>query len=305
MNEFHWFAIALVVTTFIALFVLAALRYVAGRYWARTVESIAGVMFWLSALVLLAAYAYLLQASTLNRLIRSEIVPEEPWFAFLHQATILMTPTVMSGILTLFAIVGGFLFAHYLDVLFSLIGYGLQWSNLSREERSAWVQKLVECLLLIPVGLLLVWADAKVFAFRWAYDLSTLEERIGWEASIAHVLQYAYFAGMLFITFVLHRKYRQYQEAAGLLPIEGQEEQPQARTRVSPPQLQQRTTVPSENQGGINGDHEGGRIVVVSPPTGERTPPNQPDGRIIDDFSEDDNEVLSVHFDPFATRRRR
>lgn len=310
MTEFHQFGIALVGATFLCLFFLAILRRIVGGSWARTVERIAGVIFWSSALAFLVAYAYLLQASTLNRLIRSEIVPEEPWFAFLHQRTILTTPTVMAGILTFFAVLGGFLFAYYFDVLLSLIGFGFQWSNLSVAQRAAWVQQLVSCLVLITVGLLLVLADAKVFAFRWAYDLKTLEEQIGWEVPIARLVEFAYLAGMLFFTFVIHRKYCQFQEAAGLLPTD-EKAQPQVRVRALSSQTQRsRSTASISTQD--NGDQPFERQNVQQIVTNESAQsqrfnsPTQSFDYFENQQDEDGErvEVLPEHFNPFATRRR-
>lgn len=310
MNELHWFAFFFVTTALAALFLLAALRTFCGRRWARITEAVAGLVFWSSILVLLAVYAYFLQSSTLGRLIRPEIIPEEPWFGFLHRGTIFMTPHVMAGLLTLFAIAGGFLFASHIDLFLSLIGFGLEWKNLSIAERTAWVQHLISCLFFISVGVLLVWTDAKVFAFRWAYDLSSLEEKIGWEASIAHLIQFAYMLGILFITFILHRAYRRFQEAAGLLPAADRQEEelPQAQERVRVVERPFPTSLPRQDSfehrppvpvpdGMGNGRRDAAGSYTDFAGSSLEPFPVQEEGEA--------SEVLPQHLSPFATRRRR
>lgn len=316
MNPLHQFAIALVVLLIGWLIFLALVRQIAGRRWANIIEAIRGVLFWTVLWLLFSVYAYLLQATTLSKLTRSEIVGfGEPWLSFIHQTTHLTTPYIMAFLLMVFAAAGGFLVATNLDILLGLLGLSSQWANLTGEQRAGFVQNLVSSIAFIIMGLVMVWPDALVFALRWAMDVGEVEKELQGASSIASLICRGYFLGFIALSWIVHRKYRQFLIAARIEEPET-EQNAQAPSRIS----QQTPSLPSETalseiersqtptermnqrmwqtvlQGG-NGSEQrptyGGQFPDIPVITTDQSPQ---DGA--------EETVLPEHFDPFRTRRR-
>lgn len=83
MNPLHQFALALVVLIVAGSLFLVIVRQVAGRRWAAILEAIRGLLFWSIAWILFTIWAYFLQATTLAKLTRPEMVGwGEPWLSF-------------------------------------------------------------------------------------------------------------------------------------------------------------------------------------------------------------------------------
>lgn len=214
MNPLHLFAIALVILMFVGLIFLALVRQLAGRRWASILEAIRGLLFWGVIWILFSIWAYLLQATTLAKLTRPELIGiGEPWFPFL-QVFQLTTPYVMAFILMIFAAAGGFLVATHFDIILGLIGLSNQWGNLSPSERTVFVQNLISSIIFIAAGLVMVYADSCVFALRWAMDVGEVESEFLGVSFIADLIRWGYFLGFVVLSWIVHRKYRQFLIAA-------------------------------------------------------------------------------------------
>jgi hypothetical protein len=301
MNAWHSFAIALVLSMVGGLFFLVVVRELLGARWARILEAMRGLIFWSVPWVILTAYAYLLQATTLGKLTRSELVGMgEPWFAFIHQTIQMTTPYVMAGILTFLAAAGGFLVATHLDMLLALIGLVSQGTKMSPEEQAGLIPNLISSLIFILAGMVMIWVDARVFSLRWALDIAELETELQGVPMIARLICWGYFLGFILLSWILHRKYRQFLDAINMDEDEGREaprretpqQLPPTREETIAPEIRRRRTPSSD-------DGEGQRIpvpqelMVEFPVIPEQLP------------SDGNNEeaVLPEHFDPFQTRR--
>ena len=318
MNPWHSFAITLILSMVIGLFFLAAVRELLGARWARILEAMRGLIFWSVPWVILTTYAYFLQATTLVKLTRSEVIGMgEPWFTFIHQGIPLTTPYLMAGILTFLAAAGGFLVATHLDVLLAIIGL-LSRERMSPEEQAALIQNLISSLLFVLAGMVMIWVDSRVFSLRWAMDISEIEMELQGVPIIVRLICWGYFLGFILLSWILHRKYRQFLDAIGGMdedqePPVRETSQPRTSARIEErrvvfqetphqqtsnreeaiPQIP-RQRIPSPS------NREGQRIFISQEPIVEDFPviPEQlpSDG--------DEEAVLPQHFDPFSTRRR-
>jgi hypothetical protein len=301
MNAWHSFAIALVLSMVGGLFFLVVVRELLGARWARILEAMRGLIFWSVPWVILTAYAYLLQATTLGKLTRSELVGMgEPWFAFIHQTIQMTTPYVMAGILTFLAAAGGFLVATHLDMLLALIGLVSQGTKMSPEEQAGLIPNLISSLIFILAGMVMIWVDARVFSLRWALDIAELETELQGVPMIARLICWGYFLGFILLSWILHRKYRQFLDAINMDEDEGREaprretpqQLPPTREETIAPEIRRRRTPSSD-------DGEGQRIPVPREPMVEF--PVLPEQLPSDGNNEE--AVLPEHLDPFQTRR--
>jgi uncharacterized membrane protein (DUF485 family) len=301
MNAWHSFAIALVLSMVGGLFFLVVVRELLGARWARILEAMRGLIFWSVPWVILTAYAYLLQATTLGKLTRSELVGMgEPWFAFIHQTIQMTTPYVMAGILTFLAAAGGFLVATHLDMLLALIGLVSQGTKMSPEEQAGLIPNLISSLIFILAGMVMIWVDARVFSLRWALDIAELETELQGVPMIARLICWGYFLGFILLSWILHRKYRQFLDAINMDEDEGREaprretpqQLPPTREETIAPEIRRRRTPSSDNG-------EGQRIPVPQEPMVEF--PVLPEQLPSDGNNEE--AVLPEHLDPFQTRR--
>jgi hypothetical protein len=299
MNAWHSFAIALVLSMVGGLFFLAVVRELLGARWARILEAMRGLIFWSVPWVILTVYAYLLQATTLSKLTRSELVGiGESWFAFIHQTIPMTTPYVMAGILTFWAAAGGFLVATHLDVLLALIGLVSQGTKMSPEERAGLIQNFISSLIFIVAGIVMILVDAHVFSLRWAMDIAEIETELQGVSMIARLICWGYFLGYILLSWILHRKYRQFLDAINI-DEDGGREAPRRETpqQVTPTREEavmpeaHRRRIPSPDNG------EGQRIPVPQEPMVEF--PVIPEQLPSDG---DEEVVLPEHFDPFQTR---
>lgn len=277
-------------------------------------EAIRGVLFWSVPWLLFSVYAYLLQATTLSKLTRSEIAGfGEPWLSFIHQTIHLTTPYIMAFLLMVFAAAGGFLVATNLDTLLGLLGLSSQWGNLTVEQRAGFIQNLISSLIFIAAGLIMVWSDARVFALRWAMDVGEVETEVQGASSIASLICWGYFLGFIFLSWILHRKYRQFLIAARI-------EEPEAEQNAQPSRISQQMSSRSETalseieRSQPTADlpnQRTWRIVPQGDNGNEQRPIDNgqfPDIPVIttDPLPQDSAEetVLPEHFDPFRARRR-
>jgi hypothetical protein len=303
MNALHSFAIALVLSMVVGLFFLAAVRELLGARWARILEAMRGLIFWSVPWVILTAYAYLLQATTLGKLTRSELVGMgEPWLAFIHQTIQMTTPNVMAGILTFLAAAGGFLVATHFDMLLALIGL-VSRGKMSQEERAGLVPNLISSLIFILAGMFMIWVDARVFSLRWAMDVAEIETELQGVSMIARLICWGYFLGFILLSWILHRKYRQFLDAINIDEID-EDEGREAPRRETPQQVtptHEEAVAPETHRRLITSpdNGEGQRITIHREPMVEF--PVIPEQLPSDGNNEE--AVLPEHFDPFQTRR--
>jgi hypothetical protein len=301
MNAWHSFAIALVLSMVGGLFFLVVVRELLGARWARILEAMRGLIFWSVPWVILTAYAYLLQATTLGKLTRSELVGMgEPWLAFIHQTIQMTTPNVMAGILTFLAAAGGFLVATHFDMLLALIGL-VSRGKMSPEEQAGLVPNLILSLIFILAGMFMIWVDARVFSLRWAMDVAEIETELQGVSMIARLICWGYFLGFILLSWILHRKYRQLLDAINIDDEDEGREAPRRETPQQLPPTREETIAPEirRRRTPSPDDGEGQRIpvpqesMVEFPVIPEQLP------------SDGNNEeaVLPEHFDPFQTRR--
>jgi len=319
MNPLHQFALALVVLIVAGSLFLAIVRQVAGRRWAAILEAIRGLLFWSIAWILFTIWAYFLQATTLAKLTRPEPIGlGEHLLSFLHQGVHLTTPYVMAFILMLFAAAGGFLVATHLDIILGLIGLATRWNDLSPYERAGFVQNLFASIIFTLIGLVMVYADACVFSLRWAMDISEIETEVRGVPLIANLIRWGYFLGFIALSWIVHRKYRQFLLATRIEEPEEEEQNVRMTTRVS----QQASTSTQLQQGSIvTRETEGAQQFVGSPFSNRQS--EQPMRVSRNDGSEgilegidipaieagngsdgiDGEDVLPEHLNPFGRRR--
>jgi len=283
-----------------------------GARWARILEAMRGVIFWSVPWVILTIYAYLLQATTLSKLTRPEVIGMgESWFTFIHQNIPLTTPNVMAGILTFLAAAGGFLVATHLDVLLALIGLVGQGTQMSPEEKAGLIQNLISSLIFIIAGMVMLWVDARVFSLRWALDTSEIEGEIPGVSTVVRLICWGYFSGFILLSWILHRKYRQFLDAIGM---EEEDEQGELPVRETPQQRararERRVVMPRQQT--FDREEENSQTPqqrISSPSNGEGQHvfiPPEPDFPVIPEqlpSDGDEEAVLPEHFDPFRTRR--
>jgi hypothetical protein len=301
MNAWHSFAIALVLSMVGGLFFLVVVRELLGARWARILEAMRGLIFWGVPWVILTAYAYLLQATTLGKLTRSELVGMgEPWFAFIHQTIQMTTPYVMAGILTFLAAAGGFLVATHLDMLLALIGLVSQGTKMSPEEQAGLIPNLVSSLIFILAGMVMIWVDARVFSLRWALDIAELETELQGVPMIARLICWGYFLGFILLSWILHRKYRQFLDAINMDEDEGREAPRREMPQQLPPTHEEAVASETHQRLITSPDNgEGQRITIHREPMVEF--PVLPEQLPSDGNNEE--AVLPEHLDPFQTRR--
>jgi hypothetical protein len=301
MNAWHSFAIALVLSMVGGLFFLVVVRELLGARWARILEAMRGLIFWGVPWVILTAYAYLLQATTLGKLTRSELVGMgEPWFAFIHQTIQMTTPYVMAGILTFLAAAGGFLVATHLDMLLALIGLVSQGTKMSPEEQAGLIPNLISSLIFILAGMVMIWVDARVFSLRWALDIAELETELQGVPMIARLICWGYFLGFILLSWILHRKYRQFLDAINMDEDEGREAPRREMPQQLPPTHEEAVASETHRRLITSPDNgEGQRITIHREPMVEF--PVLPEQLPSDGNNEE--AVLPEHLDPFQTRR--
>jgi uncharacterized membrane protein (DUF485 family) len=301
MNAWHSFAIALVLSMVGGLFFLVVVRELLGARWARILEAMRGLIFWSVPWVILTAYAYLLQATTLGKLTRSELVGMgEPWFAFIHQTIQMTTPYVMAGILTFLAAAGGFLVATHLDMLLALIGLVSQGTKMSPEEQAGLIPNLISSLIFILAGMVMIWVDARVFSLRWALDIAELETELQGVPMIARLICWGYFLGFILLSWILHRKYRQFLDAINMDEDEGREAPRREMPQQLPPTHEEAVASETHQRLITSPDNgEGQRITIHREPMVEF--PVLPEQLPSDGNNEE--AVLPEHLDPFQTRR--
>jgi hypothetical protein len=301
MNAWHSFAIALVLSMVGGLFFLVVVRELLGVRWARILEAMRGLIFWSVPWVTLTAYAYLLQATTLGKLTRSELVGMgEPWFAFIHQTIPMTTPYVMAGILTFLAAAGGFLVATHLDMLLALIGLVSQGTKMSPEEQAGLIPNLISSLIFILAGMVMIWVDARVFSLRWALDIAELETELQGVPMIARLICWGYFLGFILLSWILHRKYRQFLDAINMDEDEGREAPRREMPQQLPPTHEEAVASETHRRLITSPDNgEGQRITIHREPMVEF--PVIPEQLPSDGNNEE--AVLPEHLDPFQTRR--
>jgi hypothetical protein len=260
-----------------------------------------GLIFWGVPWVILTAYAYLLQATTLGKLTRSELVGMgEPWFAFIHQTIQMTTPYVMAGILTFLAAAGGFLVATHLDMLLALIGLVSQGTKMSPEEQAGLIPNLISSLIFILAGMVMIWVDARVFSLRWALDIAELETELQGVPMIARLICWGYFLGFILLSWILHRKYRQFLDAINMDEDEGREAPRREMPQQLPPTHEEAVASETHQRLITSPDNgEGQRITIHREPMVEF--PVLPEQLPSDGNNEE--AVLPEHLDPFQTRR--
>ena len=311
MNAWHSFAVTLILSVAVGLLFLAIVRQSVSARWARILEAIRGVVFWSVPWIILTSYAYFLQATTLGKLTRSELITVEPWFTFIHQSIPLTTPYVMAGILTFLAAAGGFSVATHIDILLALIGLMGQGTRMSPEQKAGLIQNLVSSLIFIIAGIVMIWVDARVFSLRWIIDTSEIEKEIQGVSTVVHLICWGYFSGFILLSWILHRKYRQFLDAIGMEEEDEQREPPVRETPQQRTRARERRVVMSRQQ---NLDREEEisptpwrRIPSPSNREGQGVPiPSEPDFPVIPEqfpSNGDEEAVLPEHFDPFRTRR--
>lgn len=314
MSSLHVAVLGLLLIIFTYLFVVAFIARLVGGRWARILLAINGVVFWTTAWVLFTAYSYLLQATTLSKLVRNEIVGfGEPLLAPILKGVQMTSPYIMAGILVIFAMAGGLIAAHQIGLLLGILGLSLSPRS-ERDERvlPQLIQNIPFSVAWLIVGLLMVWVDASVFALRWAVDVAEVETEVQGAAHIADLIRWGYFLGFTVLAWIVERKFQQFLTAAGVQEVEEAPVQEPVPTPLPAPSGQRQVQEPVQDRRVLDG-----RFLSAPQDIPRRPDNNSPNGGTELSIAADGESVTFAepssestewepaegNFDPFGTRR--